>query len=108
MKRTLDIGDIGYCEVSLEDENSVWYMDYLFEIDKGAITVIDNKTYLLGEATEIDNGSICITLKDGYVTINDRDPIELWVSTSNEYEFTDNLIEGKSVFILPEYTSEEQ
>ena len=95
--------------MSVEDENSVWYMDYLFEIDKGAITVIDNKTYLLGEATEIDNGSICITLKCGYdIMFNDHKPVELWTSTSDEYEFTDNLIEGKSVFILPEYTSEEQ
>ncbi len=103
MKRTLDIGDIGYYEVSLEDEKSVWNMDYLFAIDKDAITVIDNKTYLLGEVTGIEyDGSLIITLKGGYVANSDRMPIELWVSTWEEYEFTDNLIEGKSVFILPE------
>lgn len=104
MKRTLDIGDIGYYEVSLEDEKSVWNMDYLFAIDKDAITVIDNKTYLLGEVTGIEcDGSLIITLKGGYyVDSNDRDPIELWVSALEEYEFIDNLIEGKSVFILSE------
>lgn len=73
MKEFLEVNDLILCRVDMENEETAWYQDLDFQVEKDRIIIRDGKTYLRGKVIEIDQGSAMVLLDAGVKQV------EIWV-----------------------------
>ena len=65
MENYLQIGDTVYCEITIKDENTALFRGCDFEISKDAVLTLNEKPFLRGKITSVEQGDIEITLDTG-------------------------------------------